>query len=82
MCDIFVIYVSILCEPDHQYLLTIGSTEEKTEGISTDDFSEDHVREELTEMQRDLASMSIANRMFCRDMMGFGNDNPMEDSNI
>jgi hypothetical protein len=77
-----VLYVSILCKPDHQYLLSVGSTEEKTDGISTDDFLQDPEIEEQTEMQRDYACMRIANQMFSEDMMGFDDDNPMEDSNI
>jgi hypothetical protein len=77
-----VLYVSILCKPDRQYLLTVGSTDEKTEGISTVDFLPDPDIEEQTEMQRDYACMRIANRMFCEDMMDFDDDNPMEDSNI
>jgi hypothetical protein len=52
------------------------------EGISADDFPEDCEKEEPTEMQRDLACMRVANRMFCEDMMGFDDDNPMEDSDI
>jgi hypothetical protein len=48
-----VLYVSILCKPDRQYLLTVGSTDEKTEGISTVDFLPDPDIEEQTEMQRD-----------------------------
>ena len=77
-----VLYVSILYEPDHQYLFSVGSTEEKKEGISTNDFLPDPDVEEQTEMQRDYACMRIANRMFCEDMMDFDDDNPMEVADI
>ncbi len=66
-----MLYVSILCKPYHQYLLTVGSTEEKSQGISTDDFLQDPDIEEPREMRRDYACMRIANIMFCEDMMGF-----------
>jgi hypothetical protein len=34
VCDMLVLYLSIFCEPDLQYLFSVGSTEEIKEGIS------------------------------------------------
>ena len=77
-----VLYVSNLCEPDHQYLLSVGSTDDEEDGISVGDFLPDPDMEEPTEMQRDYGCMRIANQMFCKDMMNFDNDNPMEVSDV
>ena len=73
-----VLCVSILCEPDHQYLLSVGFTEDEEEGISSEDFLHDPDIEEKTEMQQDCACMRIENLMFCEDMMDFEDDDPME----
>jgi hypothetical protein len=43
--------MSLLGKPDYQYLLSVGSTEDKEEGISTCDFLPDPDIEEPTEMQ-------------------------------
>ena len=72
-CDTNVLCVSILCEPDHQYLLYVGSTDDEEDGISIGDFLQ-----EKTEMQQEYVCMRIANRMFCEDMMDFDDDDPME----
>jgi hypothetical protein len=41
-----VLYVSILGKPDHQYLLSVGSTDDEEEGISIGDFLNDRDIEE------------------------------------
>jgi hypothetical protein len=51
MCDMLVFYVSILCEPDLQYLLAVGSTEELKEGISSEDILQDPDMKDPTGMQ-------------------------------
>ena len=73
-----VLYVSKLGEPDHQYLLSVGSTDDEEDGISIGDFLHDPDIEEKTEMQQDYACIRIENRMFCEDMMDFDDDDPME----
>ena len=73
-----VLYVSNLCEPDHQYLLSVGSTDYEEDGISVGDFLHDPDVEEKTEMQQNYACMRIENLMFCEDMMDFNDDDPME----
>ena len=50
-----VLYLSKLGEPDHQYLLSVGSMDDEEDGISTGDFLHDPDIEEKTEMQQDYA---------------------------
>ena len=77
-CDMNLLYVLILGEPDHQYLLYVGSTDDEEDGISIGDFEHDPDVEEKTEMEQDYACMRIEKIMFCEDMMDFDDDDPME----
>ena len=46
-----VLFVSKLGEPDHQYLLYVGSTDDEEDGISIGDFLHDPDIEEKTSLK-------------------------------